>query len=113
MCYASTQPTGCGKYLIPPLLPFGENSPSLSVAFGDMLCEKNIREKPQRITFSLRLSSKIQVKLRLARRRIRGRGLRVVEVKGYAGFARAIGVAIGAQKHTHQRVITREEIVQL
>jgi len=27
--------------------------------------------------------------------------------------ARSIGVAIGAKKHTHQRVITREEIVQL
>ena len=37
----------------------------------------------------------------------------------YAGYYIAtalrlpLGVAIGAQKHTHQRVITREEIVQL
>ena len=44
-------------------------------------------------------------RLALFRARMRGttqRGLK----------ARLIGVAIGAKKHTHQRVITREELVQ-
>jgi len=91
------------KCFIPPLYRTGGNNPSLSISFGDMLSERNAHEAPQWATLLRRLSSKILLKLRLARRlnlrqlfsrpdffeRLAGAPNRAISI---AGFARVTSI---------------------